>query len=351
MKTCFLMAALAAAASAQLLPPGLPGAGPGAAAPAADLKPDTVVATVAGMSITVDDVRQMLDNSPQAFKQAFQKDPLQAIDSEFVLRFLAAEGEKAHLADQSPLKEELEAVYKLVRQQVLANQMVNEEYNHFEVTGEAIDEFYQKNQARWAEAKIKIIMLAFKPGAPGAAKEEPKDIDEKLKQDIEDAVQNAHSPNNRTQEQALVLAKDLVAQLRKGADFGKLVTQYSDDAESKASAGDFGTPIKASSSFAQDLKKVVFDMKPGDISDPVQQGNGYYIIRLEEKTVLPINDVRSQIVKEIRDAHQDEFLRGLNKRFTPQVQRPDFFAQPGRYLSQQPGPAPATPPAPAASTK
>jgi parvulin-like peptidyl-prolyl isomerase len=125
-----------------------------------------------------------------------------------------------------------------------------------------------------------------------------------------------------------------VKQLRGGADFAKLVTQYSDDAESKSSGGDFGTPIKATSSFGQDIKKAVFTMKPGEISDPVAQGYGFYIIRLEEKTVQPLNDVRESIIKEIRDNHMNEYLKGLNARFKPQVQRPDFFVQPQKYLSQ-----------------
>ena len=114
------------------------------------------------------------------------------------------------------------------------------------------------------------------------------------------------------------------------------MTQYSDDAESKSSGGDFGTPIKATSSFALELKKTVFAMKPGDISDPVAQGYGYYIIRLEQKTVQPLNDVRESIVKEIRDNHMNEYMKDLTVRFTPQVQRPDFFVSPQKFLSQPP---------------
>ena len=44
----------------------------------------------------------------------------------------------------------------------------------------------------------------------------------------------------------------------------------------------------------------------------------------------PINDVRESIVKEIRNTHMDDYMKDLTKRFTPQVQRPDFFVQPRR---------------------
>jgi hypothetical protein len=308
--------------------------------------PNTVVATIAGISVTVADVRKILQNAPAQLGQLFQQNPQQALGQVYLMKYLASEGEKAHLDEKSPLKEEIEDLIALLKQQVLANAMVNQEQNGFLVSGEQIDEYYKKNQARWEEAKIKIILIAFKP-APVTAAKAPAEasptpggaapaITETLKAAAQGALEGAHPLNERTQAEALKLAGDLVKQLRGGADFAKLVTQYSDDAESKSSGGDFGTPIKASSSFAQDLKKTVLAMKPGEISDPVPQGYGYYIIRLEEKTVQPINDVRESIVKDLRDTHMNEYMKGLTTRFTPQVQRPDFFAQPGKFLAQPP---------------
>jgi parvulin-like peptidyl-prolyl isomerase len=344
MKTCILLAAFAVAMYGQILPPGL---GPQPApAPAAAGQPEigsnTVVATIAGISVTVADVRKIMETAPAQLAQQFKQNPQQALGTVYLMRYLAAEGEKAHLDEQSPLKEEIEELIALLKQQVLANAMVNQEQNGFVVTGEQIDEFYQKNQARWEEAKIKIILIGFKPAAvapakvaaaPGGAAPDSADA---LAQAAKGVLETAHPLNERTEAEAQKLAADLVTQLRGGADFAKLVAQYSDDAESKSSGGDFGTPIKATSSFAQDLKKTVLAMNPADISDPVRQGSGFYIIRLEEKKVQPINDVRESIVKEIRDNHMHDYMTDLNKRFTPQVQRPDFFVHPDAYLSQQP---------------
>jgi len=336
MKTCVLLTLSAAAMYGQILPPGLGPAAPGpasAAAPQAEMGPNTVVATVAGIGVTLADVRKMLESAPTPLAQAFQQNPQQAIGQVFEMRYLADEAAKAHLDEKSPYKEQLEELYALVKQNFLSNAMVNEEQNGFLVGGPEIDAFYQKNQARWAEAKIKIILIAFKPTPAKPAKVDAGST-EAMAEAAKSALEATHPLNERTEAEALKLAGDLVKQLRGGADFAKLVAQYSDDAESKSSGGDFGTPIKATSSYAAELKKSVFAMQPGDISDPVRQGNGFYIVRLEEMTVLPINDVRAAIVKEIRDNHLNEFLTGLTKRFTPQIQRPEFFAQPGKYLSQ-----------------
>lgn len=345
MKTCFLFAAVAAATYAQILPPGLgPAAGPLPTAPAAQMSPDTVVATVAGISVTVADIRKIMENPPPNLAQQFKQNPQMALGQVYLMRYLASEGAKAKLDQQSPLKEELEEQIVLLKTLVLANAMVNQEMNGYTVTGDQIDDFYKKNQARWQEAKIKIILLGFKPaplakvGAEASPTPDGKApaIEDALAEAAKNAVQMARPLNERSEAEAQKLAADLVKQLRGGADFAKFVAQYSDDAESKPTGGDFGTPIKTTSSFAQDLKKTVFAMKPGDISDPVRQGNGLYIIRLESITVPPINDVRESIVKEIRDTHMNDYMNDLTKRFTPQVQRPEFFVQPDKYLSQQP---------------
>jgi hypothetical protein len=355
MKLCILLATFAAAIYGQLLPQGI-GPAPGAppAAPQAAIGPDTVVATVAGITITVADIRKILTNAPEQLKQQFQQNPQLALGQVYLMRYLAAEGEKLHLDEKSPLKEEIEDLITLMKQQIMANAMINQEQNAYLVTDEQIDDFYKKNELRWEEARIKVILIGFKPApvtpakVPAAASPTPggatPSIEDALAAAAKGAVESAHAPSDRTQAEAQKLAADLVQQLRAGADFAKLVTQYSDDAESKAMGGDFGTPIKATSSFAPELKKIVMAMKPTEISDPVRQGNGFYIIRLESKTVQPINDVRESIVKELRDNHLHDTLNDLTNRFKPQMVRPDFFAQPGKFLSQQ-APAPAAIPA------
>ena len=60
----------------------------------------------------------------------------------------------------------------------------------------------------------------------------------------------------RTEADARKLAEDLVKQIRGGADFGKLVAQYSEDPTSKAAGGDFGM-VNLNSSYSADVKKAV----------------------------------------------------------------------------------------------
>jgi peptidyl-prolyl cis-trans isomerase C len=334
MKICILMAALAAASQAQsqaqgLLPGGIPNppsSSTAAPAPAAEIKPDTVVAIVAGQSITVADVVKMMKYAPPNLQQIFQQNPQQAIGTAYQMKYLTDQAVKEHLDQQDSTKEALEAYLEWQKEIILGSAMLNQINNSYQVTEDQINEFYKSHQSRYEAAKIKIVMIGFKPPSLCIPKE-GQSTEEKLAEAAKCALAATNSPYTRTQEEARTLAEDLVKQLRAGADFGKMVEKYSDDKESKASGGDFGPAIKPTSPYAQEIKKVVFGMKKGEISDPVQEGYSYYVIRLEDLTLQPLGEVLSQIVTEIRNTHQDDYMKDLTKRFTPQVVRPDFFIQ------------------------
>ncbi len=331
MRACILTVAFASALLAQTPPPLLQ----------APVGPDTVVAIVAGMNLTVADIQKLLVGvTPQAL-QAFQQNPQETIKQLLFMHYLAAEGEKAKLGEKSPYKEQIE----YIRATILASLEINQEHDGYTVPAEDIEKFYAANQPRWEQAKVKIIFIAFKPGAVTQAKPEikPEDIAEAARR----ALQAAHSPSERSEAEASKLASDLVQQLRAGADFAKLVEQYSDEPTSKAASGDFGSPITSTSAYSEDFKKPILALKQGEISDPIKQPNGFYVVRLEDRSVRPLNEVRETIVQELRSKHRDEWVKETSNRFQPAIQRPEFFLQPGKYMSApagQPLPAPASKP-------
>jgi hypothetical protein len=332
MKICILMAAVAAASQAQsqsqgLLPSGMSPPPSSSAAPAAEIKPDTVVATVAGQKITAGDIAKLMKYAPTGLVQVFRQDPQQAIGSAYQMKYLTDQAVKEHLDQQDSTKEALAAYAEWQREVILSSAMLDQVNNSYQVTDDQINEFYKSHQSRYESAKIKIIMLGFKPTQLGCIPKEGLSADEKVAEAAKCALAVSNSPYARTQDDAHKLADDLAKQLRGGADFGALVEKYSDDKESKAAGGDFGTPIKPTSPYAQEIKKVVFGMKQGEISDPVQEGYSYYIIRLEEMTLQAQGEVMSSIITELRNNHQDEYMKGLTKQFTPEVLRPDFFIQ------------------------
>ena len=67
--------------------------------------------------------------------------------------------------------------------------------------------------------------------------------------------------------------------------------------------------------------------------------NGFDIVRVEAKSVQPVNEVRGSIFEELRQAHIGDRLSSLRQRFRPEVKDPAFFAGPGGSVSPPVPPA------------
>lgn len=306
MKYLFILALACTPLLAQTLPSAVPD--------------DTVVASVDGKDVTAGEIRRSMQFMPNEFVQLFQQNPKYAVQQLFMLRYLSEEAEKQKLGEQSPLKEQL----AFLRANSMASAMISHEHNFYNVSNQEMKEFYEKNQARYQQAKIKVIYISFKPAAPVMG-QVPSG---KSLEDVARAIsEGGSSQTQRTEAEARKLADDLVKQIRGGADFGKLVAEYSEDPTSKAAGGDFGV-VNVNSSYSADVKKAVLALKAGEITDPLRQSNAFYIIRVEEKTVQPMSELTVSISEEIRGAHLNQWLAEVGKRFDPTVKSVEFFTQP-----------------------
>jgi parvulin-like peptidyl-prolyl isomerase len=312
MKTCLVFALFGVSLWAQFTPQ--------ATAPKSDANPE--IAVVDGQTILLSDIRKMIESAPPQILQQFKVNPQMAIQTYFVIKHLAAEGDKAKLAEESPLKEQLE----MLRANIVAEAMLNQERDGYKVSEEMIKNFYERNKSRYEQAKVKIIYLASRP-APAPC----KTPEECAKQ----AVEAAHPASVRSEEEARKLADDILAKLKAGAKFEEMVAKYSDDEESKKTGGDLGKAITSTSSYSDDVKKAIFALKVGEVSSPFRQSTGFLLIRLEEKTTQPLNEVIEPIVQEIRQTHLNDYINSLNRRFQPAVKDTDFFLKPETFLAPQ----------------
>jgi hypothetical protein len=312
MKTCLIFALFGTSLLAQFTPSATP--------PKSDANPE--IAVVDGHSVMLSDVRKIIETAPPQIVQQFKVNPQMAIQTYFIIKYLAAEGDKAKLAEESPLKEQLE----MLRANTVAGAMINQERDGYKVSEEMIKSFYERNKSRYEQAKVKIIYLAFKP-TPAPC----KTAEECAKQ----AVEAAHPTSGRTEEEARKVADDTLAKLKAGAKFEDMVAKYSDDEESKKAGGDLGKAITSTSPYADDVKKAIFALKVGEVSSPFRQSTGFLLIRLEEKITQPFNEVIEPIVQEIRQTHLNDYMNSLNSRFQPAVKNTDFFLKPETFLAPQ----------------
>ncbi|MRN57221.1 peptidylprolyl isomerase [Paenibacillus monticola] len=86
----------------------------------------------------------------------------------------------------------------------------------------------------------------------------------------------------RTNPDALKLAKDVKAQLDAGADFATIAKKYSDDTGSKDAGGEYKD--KALGTYVEEFKKAAQTLPLNTISEPVETTYGYHIIEVESRT-------------------------------------------------------------------
>lgn len=293
-----------------------------------DMPPDTVIAISDGKRITAGEIRKLLESGDPSLNNLAKQSPENFLSNYVFLRYLAGEAEKAKLAEQSPWKEQLQ----IMHDRILFTGMVNRMREEYNVPEDAINSLYAKNKARYEQVRIKVIAIGFCPtveATAGASIEETKRL-------AEAAVAAAHCEHKRTEDQAHDIAVGIVGKLRGGADFVKMVDQYSEDADSKATAGDFGL-VTRDNSFKPEIKAAVFALGDKDVSDPIRSGQFFYIMKIKEKAIQPLSSVHEQIVQELKQKHFTEWLEDVNKRFKPTIERPDFF------VTQQTPAAPGAP--------
>ncbi len=270
--------------------------------PAKEIAPDTVVVTTEAHSFTAKELSAFIEQYPPELQQMLRNNPA-LLRNALIMNYLAEEAVKASLDKQPPLNQTL----TYLRAKTLMQAELNKYRQDIPITLEDQKKYYAEHSDKYKQAKVQAILVSF----GGAAK--------------------ADAPKPRTEAEAKQIIEGLRKQALAGSDFGKLASEHSDDKESKAKNGEFGV-IKSSSSYPEAMKKAVFALKPGEISEPLREPSGFYLFKVEEVSPEPFDEVRSPMFTEMQQAKFNEWIAGLNKRFAVKVEHPEFF---------KPGSAPA----------
>ncbi len=111
-------------------------------------------------------------------------------------------------------------------------------------------------------------------------------------------------------------AKEIEAELKKGADFATLAKAKSKD-PGAADGGDLGYFTK--DQMVPEFSEVAFKLDKGQISDPVKTQFGWHIIQVEDKRTKPtptFDEVKAQIATYVEHKAQAELVENLRKSAT-----------------------------------
>jgi peptidyl-prolyl cis-trans isomerase D len=96
-------------------------------------------------------------------------------------------------------------------------------------------------------------------------------------------------------------AREILAQIREGADFATLASQLSEDPGSQVNGGDLG--FFARGQMVGAFEDAAFALAPGTVGEPIRTEYGYHIIRVEER-----RDPQQRTFEEIREELAAELM-------------------------------------------
>jgi peptidyl-prolyl cis-trans isomerase C len=108
-------------------------------------------------------------------------------------------------------------------------------------------------------------------------------------------------------------AKNLLAEIKKGADFAELAKKKSKD-PGAADGGDLGFFSK--DQMVPEFSAVAFKLEPGQLSEPVKSQFGWHVIKLEEKRnrkAPEFDQVKTEIENFVRRKAQADYVTKLRE--------------------------------------
>jgi hypothetical protein len=73
------------------------------------------------------------------------------------------------------------------------------------------------------------------------------------------------------------------------------------------------------------MRKVILNLPVKSITDPLRHDNGYYVFLVESASVIPYEQVRDDIYKEIQNARFQESQEKTRSQVTVQFENEAFF--------------------------
>ena len=250
--------------------------------PALAADADPVVAKFSGKQILRSDVMKQIESlGPQAQQMPLPMVFPQVLDRMVATRLVSAAGYAKGVEESAEVKEHLKSVKDELVAQAYVKQTVEPQVTE------------DKIKARYDES-----LKQFKP---------------------QDEVRARHILVKTEAE-----AKDIMKQLKGGADFAKLAMDKSKDTGSAKQGGDLGYFPK--SDMVKEFAEAAFALKTGEVSTvPVKTNFGFHVIKLEDRRKSappPLDAVRAQIKNQLGQELAQKLVQDLVKdakveRFNP----------------------------------
>lgn len=246
-----------------------------------------VVATVGSSTITQEDVNREVKGLPQQIRGMFAgQEGIERFVEELVKKeLLFQEGKKKGLDSDVAYLKRVEDFKKITLVRTLLEKEIEEKAK---VNDKDVKDYYETHKNEFvANNQIKASHILVK-----------------------------------TEEEANKIAEEL----KKGGNFSKLAKEKSLDSGSAKNGGDLGTFSRGQ--MVPEFEAVAFNLKKGEISNPVKTQYGYHIIKVtdrKEGTALPFEKVKDMLTQKVTSEKQkevfDSYVKNLRASYKVEINK------------------------------
>jgi len=264
-----------------------------------------VVISLGEEKITAGEVSRMLESMPPQFRP-YYSGPGRRQLADFIInnRLQAEEAEKRGVEK----REDVQMKIRIAREAILAAAAREELEKEMVVTDNALQKYLDEHVSQYEEARARRIVIRSKSSLPFDPAKPADDF-----------------PSD---EEARVKADDIHKRLVEGADFEELAAKFSNDPMTSGRGGDMGFIRRGSQKqlVVPPVENEIFSIKIGTISDVMKTALGYEMVKVEERRVPKLGDIRNEIETAYRKEKGEEWLKEKRGRYTIQIDETFFKA-------------------------
>jgi foldase protein PrsA len=135
-----------------------------------------------------------------------------------------------------------------------------DKYFRSQLTNEAVQQQYEENKEQYTIATVSHILIGTE---------------------------------NRSKEEALGRAKEVLDKLKQGADFGEMAKEYSEDEGSKERGGTYADADV--SGWVPEFKQAALTLPLNKLSEPVETQYGYHIMLVSKRATKPLDEIKQEV--------------------------------------------------------
>ena len=286
---------------------------PQSAPPAADDSASKVIAIFDdGTTMTQGQLQALIPLLPDKYQASAEQKPEDFLRLYAVYKKAAAMASSKKLGDQVPYKQGVDFWVTAA----LAQAAFVDATSSITVSPEEVEKYYNDHKEPFRRIKVSGIKVAY-GSAPAA-------------DTGSSSVQASRIPKKvLTEEEAKAKAQGLVVQIRGGADFAKLVQTESDDEASKAKGGSLGE-WGMTDNVPDALRAAVLGLNEGQVSDPIPQPGGFYIVHADSVSYRPLDEVKDSIFDQLKQEKVKKWLDDLRNSTKVEFPKNDPPQAPGQ---------------------